>query len=137
MILRDVTTKDTLASTEVRTDSEFSNISFDVHGSSVILRDRRDKIQRWTLSSAHHSHRLPMDFLQTQDMEPPTMPDVSRHQYHCDERSSWVLDKENRQVLWLPHDFRRCCHGEKVAFGSANGTVTIVDFSDVRIAQLQ
>jgi WD40 repeat protein len=140
--LWNVATGDCLASMKVELD-KFTDISFGVDGSSIILRDRDDAIQRWTLSSVHNptvTHinnlttslpRLPMYFLPIQDMDQPTtLPDIFLHQYHCDERRSWILDNQSRQMLWIPPDLKGYCHGENVAFVSSSGGVTIGHFSN-------
>jgi WD40 repeat protein len=54
--LWDVLTGDCLASMNVERE-KFTNISFGIDGTSIILRDRSDEIQRWTISSAHNPNQ--------------------------------------------------------------------------------
>jgi hypothetical protein len=136
--LLDITTGDCLASMKSKS-GKFSGISFGVDGSSIILRDRDNEIQRWTLSSAYnpnHTHNsttshLPMIFVPIQDMEPPTLPDISPNHYHYDERKPWVLDKQNRRMVWVLPESKAYFHGEKVVFVSRSGRVTMVNFPNV------
>jgi WD40 repeat protein len=136
--LWDTATGDCLASMKAGF-YKFTEILFSVDGSSIILRDRSDNIKRWSLSSAHnptHTHNsttshLPMIFVPIQDMEPPTLPDISPNHYHYDERKPWVLDKQNRRMLWVPPESKAYFHGEKVVFGSRSGRVTTVNFPNV------
>jgi WD40 repeat protein len=143
--LLDVTTGDCLASMQVQ--DEFTDISFGVDGSSIIMRGDSDaKIQIWTLSSAHNFNqtdnsttplpRMPMVFLPVHDTVPPIFPDASPPQYHNDQKSSWVLDSQKRRMLWIPPDSQSYCHGEKVALGSRSGRVMMVYFQNVRTTQL-
>jgi hypothetical protein len=62
---------------------------------------------------------------------------ISPHQYHYDEQSSWVLDKQNSRMFWVPPASKSYCRGETVVFGSRSGRVTIVDVPNVTTAQLQ
>jgi WD40 repeat protein len=136
--LLDLRTGHCLASMQVQ-DKEFTDISFGVDGSSIIMRGDSDaKIQIWTLSSAHNFNqtdnstiplpRMPMVFVPVHDMVPPIFPDVSPLQYHYDQKSSWILDSKNRRILWIPPDSQGYCHGEKVVLGSRSGRVTMVYF---------
>jgi WD40 repeat protein len=144
--LLDVTTGHCLASMQVEY-RKFTDISFGVDGSSIILRgDNDDNIERWILSSAHNPNhiddsttplpRMPMVFLPVHDTVPPIFPDVSPPQYHYDQKSSWVLNNKNRHILWVPPDSEGYCHGEKVVLGSSSGRITMVYFRNVRTAQL-
>jgi WD40 repeat protein len=107
MTLWDVTTEHRLASMNVERE-KFTDISFGIDGTGVILKgDRSDEIQRWKISANTNQTdnsttplpQLPMVFLPVQDAEPRILPDTSPHQYHLDERSSWVLDNQNRRML--------------------------------------
>jgi WD40 repeat protein len=141
--LWDVATGDCLASTQVYMYR--ANI-LDVDGINIILRCADGEIHRWTLSYAHNLTEfddsndfptLPMVFVLAQDTKPPTLSDASPRQYNLREQGSWVVDNQNRRRLWMPGSgmTRSDFHGEKVAHGSANGTVTIVDFSNVSTVQ--
>jgi WD40 repeat protein len=140
--LWDVATGDRLASRAVTSRFGRSGISFDVDGTSIIMRGEKEAMQRWKLSSSATDNTsvlpsLPMAFVPIEDTTltilspledaPPT------HQYHHDPKDSWILDKQERPVLWVPHDLRRMTHihDTKVVFGSRHGVITIVDFSDL------
>jgi WD40 repeat protein len=138
--LWDVATGQPLASMEASFDPKSTEISFGVDGSSIILRgDSDDNIRRWTLSSAHNLNhtdnsttiRLPMVFVPVQDTEPHIFPDVSQNHYHCDRKSSWVLDRQNRRMLWIPPDSKAFCDEERVVLVSGSVMQIIVDFSNV------
>jgi WD40 repeat protein len=141
--LWDIATGDCLASTQIK--SHHTDISLDVDGINIILRSANGEIQRWTLAhnpnefndSNHYSETLPMVFVLAQDTEPHTLSDASPRQYYLDEQGSWVLDNQNRRRLSMSHSdmTRSDFHGGKVALGSANGIVTIVDFSNVSTVQ--
>jgi WD40 repeat protein len=144
--LLDVRTGDCFASMQVEHE-KFTDITFGVDGSSIILRGYNDDyIERWILSSAHNLNqtdnsttplpRMPMVFVPIHDMVPPIFPDVSPPQYHYDQQSSWVMDSQNRRMLWIPPDSQGYCHGEKVVLGSQSGRVTMVYFKNVRTARL-
>jgi WD40 repeat protein len=143
--LWDVATGHCLASRKFLPRSK--NLSLDFDGISIIMTGSNGKklLGRWTLSSAPHPNHiddstqshlspLPMVFVPIDDTETSTLPDKSPHQYYSDEQRSWILDKQNRRRLWIPPDSKINCHGEKVAFGSGTGTVTVVDFSSPSIA---
>jgi WD40 repeat protein len=115
-----------LASMQVRSDSEFTGISFGVDGTSIILRDSDDNTQRWTLSSDYDPNHIDKStnclsrqsvvFTPIQDIEPSIFPDEYPHQYHCDEQRSWVLGKQDRWRLSVLPDSQSHYCGEKAVF---------------------
>jgi WD40 repeat protein len=144
--LWEVATGDCLALMEI--NSEYTRnvpASFGLDGTSITLTVNA-KIQRWGLHSESSTDEdtknpssLPMVFVPMPNTEWSISPDrPSQHQYRHDENSPWVLDKQNRRMLWVPPDLRLRSDfcGTKVVFGSTLSTggrlgVTIVDFSDI------
>jgi WD40 repeat protein len=139
--LWDVATGEWLASIEVETSfTGRPSISLNVDGTHVILR-LADKTMRWRLSPAptpSHESSINtgtsslssprMDFVPIHDTELPTPPDVSpRHQYHRDLKREWILDRQDRRVLWIASDLRQeiGSYEEMVAIGSTNRRVLI------------
>jgi WD40 repeat protein len=135
-----VATRDFLASMEIK--SGLSRVSFDIDGTSITLIYNDDKIQRWKISFAHSPNyvddsdsvlsSLPMVFIPIHDTEPSALLDKSPHQCHRDRQGPWIIDKQNRRRLWVSLDSYISYHGEKVVVGSASGSITIVDFSNVK-----
>jgi hypothetical protein len=128
--------------------SDNPNTAFDVDETCVILGNSNGA-QRWRISfvpTPHHdssvdddtSHlsSLPMVFVLIKDNEPslvsPDAPPVPYYRYDQD-TPSWILGKEGRRMLWVPPDLRHYSDswGGKFVFGSSDGLVTIVQFSDV------
>jgi hypothetical protein len=131
---------------QVNFTRKFTDISFAVDGSGIILlRDSDDKLQRWSLSSSTHNDPnyiqdspLPLVFTPIHDTVPPILPpDLSPHQYHCNKASSWVLDNQNRRMLWVPPDSSGLCDGDRFVFISDGAMRTIGAFSNVRIPNAQ
>jgi WD40 repeat protein len=124
-----------LASMEV--NPQFTSISFGVDWASIVLKDSDDNIQRWALSrDPDHIDdatiplpRLPIVFLPVKYTETPNM---SSHQYHLDERNSWVLDEQNRRMIWVPPDLKCFCDGKRVVYVSDGAVRIFIDFSSVR-----
>jgi hypothetical protein len=99
-------------------------------------------VNRWRISStsmfspSRMSSSMPvmMVFVPIPDNEQSAPPDAAPHQYHYEKGSEWILDEQNRRVLWIPPDQRgdgaSDFNGKKVVLGSLRGKVTIMDFSD-------
>jgi WD40 repeat protein len=143
--LWDVATGGCLASTEME---DFSvdlgrDLTFDLDADEIL--EGVDWLQRWTLPSAPNFHddssindedpsSLPMIFVPTiQNTAPFTFPSESQHYCRHEKWSSWVLDRHQRRILWVPPGLclKSDSCGRRVVFGSESsyGRVTIVDFS--------
>jgi hypothetical protein len=109
-------------------DTVVENISFDVDGSDLVLVI--DNTKRWRLSSAPtvflessadndtdttiSSESLPTVFVPVHDdMQQSRSPDLSP--YRCDWKNSWVLDQQERQMLWIAPDWRSYFHGKRLS----------------------
>jgi WD40 repeat protein len=138
---------------KVRLHRKFNDVSFDFDGSCVILRSRQNphSVERWRISpapSSDHNLRptrtnsnnyspLPMVFVPMHDDQQHSLsPAIASHQYHYDPIDGWILDRQDRRVLWIPPNMRSyaydCC-GKKVIVGSPTGKVILVDFSDNQV----
>jgi WD40 repeat protein len=63
--------------------------------------------------------------------EPLTGSEASCRRSHY---SSWILDENNRQILWVPpanRGYKACWYGRHLVIGGLTGPLTLVDFSDV------
>jgi len=135
--LWEVATGKCLASLDV--GRYFNEVVFSVDGTSVIL-ETPSSVVRYGISPTHSSSSsnhgkdghssLPLKFVPLRN----TQPSVSSN-FHCyRQRSEWILDEQDRRVLWVPPDLRGKCDscGKKVVLGSPSGRVVIVDISDVQ-----
>ena len=137
---------------EVEVDEEFDDgddVAFGVDGTSVILQSRHS-VKRWqispTLSSDHnlptrmnrnnHSS-LPMVFVpMLNDQQHSTPPTIVPHQYRYENENGWILDGQDRCVIWIPPNLKGRAsdyYGKKIVVGSSKGKVTVVDLSDHRV----
>ena len=129
--LWDVATGTCLASLDV--GRSFRKVVFGVDGTSVILESRYSVV-RYGISPTHSCSSnhdkddhpsLPLKFVPLRD----TRPSVSSHFYCYRQGSEWIIDEQERRVLWVPPDLRYksdSC-GKKVALGSRSGRVVMVD----------
>jgi WD40 repeat protein len=155
--LLDVETGACLASMPV--DNSSIDVNFGVDGTSIILKGL-DSETAWRIapalisngetyideSSNDSDHELsdddsstedlPMIFIPIHDRQRSVSPDIPWQQDIYEPEEEWIVDQQKRRVCWVPPDARApgtsSCHGQKVALGTPNGNVTIVDISGVR-----
>jgi WD40 repeat protein len=135
-----VATGDCLALMQV--DSKVENISLDVDGNDLVLII--NNTERWRLSSAPtpspessvsddtdaniSSGSLPMVFVPIHHATQPSM-SPCLPPYRHDPKTSWILDQQERRMLWVVPDWQSHFHGTKVVLTSPTGRVImIVDF---------
>jgi len=78
-----------------------------------------------------------MVFVPMLDDQPhSTPPAIVPHQYGYEDENGWILDRQDRRVLWIPPSLKGrasdCC-GKKIIVGSPTGNVILVDFSDHQV----
>jgi WD40 repeat protein len=123
--------------TSMELDRCFDKVTFGVDGTSVILEDNGETM-RWSISpnrstpdgdkDGHWS--LPITFVPLHDTRQSAPPCL----HHYQPLNEWILDEQERRVLWVPPDLRNTSdsYGKKVVLGSVSGRVPIVDVSDVQ-----
>jgi hypothetical protein len=82
------------------------------------------------------SSRLPMIFVPTPEARRPldAVPDKS---YRCKQGDEWIVDQDERRLLWVPPDERarlRDNHEKKIIVETGRGRLFIVDFSAVSLS---
>jgi WD40 repeat protein len=137
---------------KVEVDKEFDDeddVAFGVDGSSVILQSRHS-VKRWQISPAPFSdHNLPTRTNRNNHSSPPmvfvpmlddqqhsTPSAIVPHQYRYEVGNGWILDGQDRHVLWIPPNLKghaSDCYGKKVVVGCLTGKVILVDFSDHQV----
>jgi dipeptidyl aminopeptidase/acylaminoacyl peptidase len=126
------------------------DVAFGVDGTSVILQSRHS-VKRWRISPAPYDHNLtfeinwkinpwslPLSFVpMLDDQQHSTPPAIVPHQYrYKDEDAGWILDGQDRRVLWIPPNLKggiSDCYGKKIVIGSPGGKMILVDFSDHQV----
>jgi hypothetical protein len=148
LTLWEVKTGSLLARVEV--DRKFDNVAFGVDGTSVHSRQSLHSVKRWRISPAPSSDlnlpirinrnnysSLPMVFVPVHnDQKCSTPTAIVPHQYRYEKENGWILDGQDRRILWIPPDLRGNMsdrYGKKIVIGSSRGMVTVVDFSDHRV----
>jgi WD40 repeat protein len=133
--LWEVATEKHLASMEL--DGYVEKVTFGVDGTSVVL-DKISSTMRYEISSIQSSSNDDKDGHSSPPMQFVRMDDkqqfVSSHLPCYRQESGWILDEQERRVLWVPPDLRNGsdAYGKKIVLGSDSGRVAILDFSDVR-----
>jgi len=132
--LWEVATGTCLASLDI--GRSFKNVVFGVDGTSVILgNDDSPEVAKYGIFPTHSSSNderssFPMEFVLLHDVQPS----VSSHFFCHREGDEWIIDEQDKRVLWVPPDLRHRSDswGKKVALGSPSGRVAMVDISDVQ-----
>jgi len=129
--------------------NDYNDVAFGVDGTSIILQNRHS-VKRWRISPAPSSDHnlpigidrnnhssLPMVFVpMLDDQQHSTPPAIVPHQYRYEKENGWILDGQDRRVLWIPPSLKgdaSDCYGKKTVIGSFTGMVTVVDFSDHQV----
>jgi len=138
--LWEVATGKCLASLDVDIGRPVNKVVFGVDGTSVALESNYSpEVVRYRIYPAHSSSNeddedehpsLPFEFVPLHE----TQPSVSSRFYCYRQGDEWIIDEQERQVLWVPPDLRRISDscGKQAVFGSQSGRVAMVDISDVR-----
>jgi WD40 repeat protein len=127
-------------------------LAFSADGTSV-LTPSDDSVQRWIISPAPVSDHpdysfpntnqfdsLPLVFIPAQEESSHQVVSVPR-QYCYYQGDEWVLDENEKRILWLPSDRRGEAsaseyHSKKIAIVGANKRVSLADFSDALLPSL-
>ena len=119
-------------------------ISFSIDGTSVSILKNSDGTQSWCISRNHtrqnHTQRwqnhtkLPMVFVPTMAEQSNQNESMHYQSYRCDMNGEWILDQDERCILWIPPDERPrifLCfkHKKKVLVQTESGKVYFVNFS--------
>ena len=91
------------------------------------LNNTRDPIDN------HDGTKLPMVFVPTMEGQSNLDVPASCQSYHCDTDDEWILDQDERHILWIPPDERPrkfLCfkHEKKVLVQTESGKVYFVNF---------
>jgi hypothetical protein len=94
------------------------------------MRYRTSPVETSSNDDKDEHSSFPMEFLPLHDTEQS----VSSHLSCYRQESGWILDEQERQVLWVPLDLLDTsdAYGKKVVLGSKTGRVAILDFSDAK-----
>jgi WD40 repeat protein len=123
-------------------------IAFAVDRTSIFIYDHDyDKRQCWHISLAPSSNRYDFNITKFTSLPLVFIPEwtyrvtsVSRQGCHFNNNNlewGWILDEDEKHLLWLPQDRRSSgrgrsgFHDKKIAIGTNNFRVYVVDFSDV------
>ena len=135
MTLWDLKSKGCLADLEFNKPLQGQfRISFSIDATSVSVLTNTGGAQSWLISPTNREDtKLPMVFVPT--MEERSNRDASApcQSYCCDTDGEWILDQDERRVLWIPPDERPrqmwCFEPEnKVLVQTESGKVYIVNF---------
>jgi WD40 repeat protein len=133
--LWEIATGKCFASMEV---DEFDKVAFGGDGTSVILENSSEtESERWSISPNQSTTdddkddhlSLPMKFVPLHDAQQS----IPTRFYHYRRGRGWIVDEQERQVLWVPPDMENTgdsC-GNRVVLGSPSGRVPIVDLAEV------
>jgi WD40 repeat protein len=110
------------------------SMSLDVDGSHWLGLLMRNTETRWSLYSAPESSRAINTNIRSRSSPMVVLHALPRNSthvlssYHHDWDNSWILDQQERRMLWEVPDWQCYLHGTKVVFTSTSGRVIIADF---------
>jgi WD40 repeat protein len=107
------------------------------------LEEQKKFSVSWDKSTMSSEQLQELHFVEDSEQSPvegvPASPAIKQIKAHTSTDGAWVLNENNKQVLWLPpgnrpshHSFRFIrWYGQKLAVGGESGQVTLADFSNV------